>query len=434
MTDGTPPAAVPATRAHAVLAWAGAVGLGVLSVVLYLGADGVVSAATLIRAGTVAASAGTLAWLARGGGRGLLRPGRALVPYAIYAAALAIVFAASPTADASRELWRQATFLAVIAAAAAPLPVRPGAILGAHVACLLLVLIQLPGPRSGFDHLGRAAFYHALEQWSGYPELGLLMAIGASAMVGVLCASHEPAVRLGAGVLAVAFTGATVFLQSRASVLAIPLVALWLFGVAAVRWRSRLAMAGLVVALAAGAFVAVRGGGASALASRAAGTFARETAIRAQGWSAARTMASEHPLAGVGLGAYQREYQARNLGGDPMHAYNIVLHVVAEGGAIGLAGLLALWARALWLGVRRASRTPSGAALFALHGMLLAFFVRSQSEHFLANLATSDRILLLVAIWIGLSERLALAAPAANGRPAAAPGPRPETTSPAGDA
>jgi O-antigen ligase len=414
MTEETPSAAAPA-MARAALAWAGAAGLLFLSVALYLAGDGVVSAASAIRAGTVAASAGTLAWLL-GFARGPAppRPGRGLLPYAIYAAALVIVFAASPTADASRELWRQAAFLALVAAAAAPLPVRPGAILGAHVACLLLVLIQLAGPRSGFDHLGRAGFYHALEQWSGYPELGLLMAIGAAAVTGVLCASREPAVRIGAGVLAAAFTAGAVFLQSRASVLTIPLVALWLFGVAAGRWRSRLAVAGLVLSLAAGAVVAVRGGGASALASRAAGAFARETAIREQGWNAARTMASEHPLAGVGLGGYKREYEARQFGLDSAHAYNIVLHVAAEGGAIGLAGWLALWARALWLGARRASRTPSGAALFALHGMLLAFLVRSQSEHFLSNLATSDRVLLLVAIWMGLSERLALdAAPRA---------------------
>jgi O-antigen ligase len=331
-----------------------------------------------------------------------------LVPYGIYVAALAIVFAASPTPDASRELWRQAAFLAVVAAAAAPIPLRPGVILGTHVACLLLVLIQLAGPRSGFDHLGRAGFYHALEQWSGYPELGLLMAIAAAAATGVLCASREPVVRIGAGVLLAAFAGGAVFLQSRASVLTIPLVALWLFGVAAVRWRSRLAIAGLVLSLAAGAVVAVRGGGASAIASRAAGAFARETAIREQGWNAARTMAREHPLTGVGLGGYKREYEARRFGLDSAHAYNIVLHVAAEGGAIGLAGWLALWARALWPGMRRASRTPPGAALFALHGMLLAFLVRSQSEHFLQNLVTSDRLMLLVAIWIGLSERLAL--------------------------
>jgi hypothetical protein len=40
--------------------------------------------------------------------------------------------------------------------------------------------------------------------------------------------------------------------------------------------------------------------------------------------------------------------------------------------------------------------------------MLVAFLVRSQSEHFLANLANSDRLLLLVALWIGLTEGLAL--------------------------
>ncbi len=36
------------------------------------------------------------------------------------------------------------------------------------------------------------------------------------------------------------------------------------------------------------------------------------------------------------------------------------------------------------------------------------FLVRSQSEHFLANLMTSDRMLLLLALWMGLTEGLAL--------------------------
>ena len=84
-----------------------------------------------------------------------------------------------------------------------------------------------------------------------------------------------------------------------------------------------------------------------------------------------------------------------------------MLHVLAESGAIGLLGWLALWGRVLYVGVRHAAPTPRGAAIFALHGILVAFLLRSQSEHFLANLATSDRVLLLVALWMGLTEGLA---------------------------
>jgi hypothetical protein len=62
----------------------------------------------------------------------------------------------------------------------------------------------------------------------------------------------------------------------------------------------------------------------------------------------------------------------------------------------------------LYVSVRHAAGTPRGAAIFALHGILVAFLLRSQSEHFLANLVTSDRVLLLLALWMGLSEGLAL--------------------------
>ena len=65
--------------------------------------------------------------------------------------------------------------------------------------------LQLAGPRSAFDTIGRAGFYHALEHWSGYPELGLLMAVATCAMVAFACAARPPPVRVagrraGAGV------------------------------------------------------------------------------------------------------------------------------------------------------------------------------------------------------------------------------------------
>jgi O-Antigen ligase len=394
--------------------------LAALTVVLYLAGDWPWHAQATLRALAVASAIGVIPWLAR-----RVRPTAALVPYGLFALTLGIAWIAAPTAEATRELWRYGLFLLVLVAAAAPLAVPRGALVGLHTACLLLVLLQLGGPRSAFDHIGRAGSYAALEQWSGYPELGLLMGVGAAAMVGVLCTARTVIVRVAAVVLAAAFAAGAVFLQSRSAVVTIPIAALWLFGLAALRWRSRLAFAGIAIAISAGALAAVRGGGASALASRTADSYSRELGIREQGWNAARLMAREHPYVGVGLGGYRREYEERQLGRDSTHAYNIVLHVLAETGAIGLIGWLALWGRALWLGVRHASRTPSGSALFALHGILVAFLVRSQSEHFLANLATSDRLLLLLALWMGLTEGLAL--DAARVTPAASPrGPVPE--------
>jgi O-antigen ligase len=226
--------------------------------------------------------------------------------------------------------------------------------------------------------------------------------------VAFACAARPPLVRIAAVALALAFAGGTVFLRSRSAVVTIPIVAAWLLGVAALKWRSKAAAAVLALGLIGATTVAVRSGGVTALMARAAGTVTRETAIRDKGWNAARGMFADHPLVGVGLGGYRREYHERRLGADSTHAYNIVLHVLAESGAIGLLGWLALWGRVLYVGVRHARPTPRGAAIFALHGALVAFLVRSQSEHFLANLMTSDRVLLLVALWMGLTEGLAL--------------------------
>jgi O-antigen ligase len=408
-----------------VLAWIGAVALVALTIVLYLVGDGPWPASTIVRACIVPGALAAIAWVLQ-----RPRPTAGLAAYAAYALSLLVVFVAAGGPDGTRELWRQAAFIAVLAAAAAPLPVPRGALLGVHVGCLLLVWLQLAGPRSAYDTIGRAGFYHALEYWSGYPELGLLMAVASCAMVAFACAARPPLVRIAAAVLALAFAGATVFLRSRSAVIAVPIVAAWLLGVAAVKWRSKAAAVALALGLIGGMAVVVRAGGVTALVSRAAESVTRETAIREQGWRAARGMFADHPLVGVGLGGYQREYYERRIGADATHAYNIVLHVLAESGAIGLLGWLALWGRVLYLGVRHARPTPRGAAIFALHGALVAFLLRSQSEHFLANLMTSDRVLLLVALWMGLTEGFALDADrvplaATRERPSREPAPSP---------
>ena len=398
----TTPGRLATVRLSEALAWAGAAGLAALTIVLYLVGDGPWPASTMVRVCIAVAALAVIAWLLD-----RPRPRAGLLAHAAYVGSLLVVFLAAGGPDATRELWRQAAFVAVLAAAAAPLPIPRGVLLGVQIGSLLLVWLQLAGPRSGFDTVDRAGFYHALEHWSGYPELGLLMAVAACGMAAFACAARPPLARAAGVALALAFAAATVFLRSRSAVITIPIVAAWLLGVAAVKWRSKAAAAVLVLGLIGATVVTVRGGGITALMTRAAETVTRERAIREQGWRAAQGMAADHPLVGVGLGGYQREYHERRLGADSTHAYNIVLHVLAESGAIGLLGWLALWGRILYVGVRHAGRTPHGAAIFALHGMLVAFLVRSQSEHFLANLMTSDRVLLLLALWMGMTEGLA---------------------------
>ena len=134
------------------------------------------------------------------------RPTRALVPHTLYVLSLLVVFLAAggtgrePRAVAAGRVRRRRW------------PRRPrrcrsraAALVGVHVGCLLLVWLQLAGPRSAFDTVDRAGFYHALEHWSGYPELGLLMAVATCAMVAFACAARPPLVRVAAAVLALAF-------------------------------------------------------------------------------------------------------------------------------------------------------------------------------------------------------------------------------------
>jgi hypothetical protein len=66
--------------------------------------------------------------------------------------------------------------------------------------------------------------------------------------------------------------------------------------------------------------------------------------------------------------------------------------------------LLVVWGRALWITARASATTGLGHAALATHALLAAYMVRSQSEHFLSNLHTSFRLLLLVAVVFGLAE------------------------------
>jgi hypothetical protein len=65
------------------------------------------------------------------------------------------------------------------------------------------------------------------------------MALATCAMVAFVAAARPPLARVAGAVLALAFAGATVFLRSRSAVITIPIVAAWLLGVAAVKWRSK---------------------------------------------------------------------------------------------------------------------------------------------------------------------------------------------------
>jgi O-antigen ligase len=133
--------------------------------------------------------------------------------------------------------------------------------------------------------------------------------------------------------------------------------------------------------------------------------------MRAEGWRVAVAMLRDHPLLGIGPGRYPEEQPRYSKLNDPAHAYNILLHTGAELGGLGLAAYALIWGRLLVRTLRRMRGSTAALTAFAAHAMLLTFLLRSQSEHFLANLPASFRMLLVAGFLLGLAEAASRRAP-----------------------
>lgn len=328
-------------------------------------------------------------------------------PYLAYLTALTVSLILSRNAEAWWEYGRQLTFLGLVLAVAhiAAPPWRARVLVTLLIVSSLLVLLSAIGFGAWSDSPQRLAFYGSVWQWSGYPELGLLAAMGAAGCLAVVAVGRRPVLRVAATLLFGFFLLAALVLYSRSSWVTIGVVAVWIGGVSLVRWRRWKGTLVIVI------LVIVAGGIAlgSPLMRRYLSTFSSaagslEVAIRTRGWEAAAAMIKDHPLFGVGPGNYQVAYPGYASGADRAHAYNLLFHTGADIGLVGLACYLAMWARVLALSFRGAGTDAQGLMALAVHAMLVAFFVRSQSEHFLANLPTSLRLLLLLAVLFGLAE------------------------------
>jgi O-antigen ligase len=349
--------------------------------------------------------------------RGSARDAARAWPYLAYAALLTIAWLAHLGDASTQEYLRQLCFLATVWAVAEGVRGVAGRGVVAVIVGLALIVVQILGPHSVVDALGRPLHYRSIQQWSGYPEIGLLASLGGSACVAIALADRRWRVRVASLLLAGGFAAATIYLLSRFSLITMAIAGAWMAIVAAVAMRSRLAM----IVLASGVIgvaglVLLR----ADFADRLRAVFVDRSAaveIRSEGWRIAEAMMRDHPLVGVGPGRFREEsihYVSSGSGvsgGDRLHAYNLILHEGAELGYLGLAAYLAMWARVLWRTLqtvrdsgRAFGRARDGVAALAAHGMLVAFFVRSQSEHFLASLDASFRMLLLLAVLFGLAE------------------------------
>jgi O-antigen ligase len=328
-------------------------------------------------------------------------------PYTGYLAVLTVSCLLVRTPEAMAEYGRQILFLSVVFAVwrSAPPTGSRRVLLALMLVSTAIVLAQ--GVYSGLRHPGpeRLVLFEDVIQWSGYPELGLLASMGAAATAGLLITSRRWTLQLACGLLAVWYGTAALLLYSRSAWVTIGLTIVWLVIVGFLRWRRHVALLLLGGLALAGVLTVL----SVPLVSQYLETFreARDTTeleIRRKGWHAALAMVRDRPVIGVGPGMYPIVHSKYEEFHDRTHAYNIVLHQAAEVGLVGLFFYLAIWARVLTLSYLRAGPTLPGSLSFALHGMLLAFLVRSQSEHFLANLGTSPRVLLFLAVLMGLLE------------------------------
>jgi O-antigen ligase len=101
---------------------------------------------------------------------------------------------------------------------------------------------------------------------------------------------------------------------------------------------------------------------------------------RMQAWQVAGRAVHEHPLLGVGEQAFLAawdHYAPLDAGKNRYVAHNLFLEVVAELGVVGLSGLAAFLAAALW-SAWRARKGPMGAEARALVAALLGYIVCQQ--------------------------------------------------------
>jgi O-antigen ligase len=335
---------------------------------------------------------------------------RAVWPYLAWLGVLTITWVVHFDDASTQEYLRQLCFLVTVLAVGEGARGNTARGVAAVIIGLALIVVQILGPHSVIDALGRPLHYRSIQQWSGYPEIGLLASLGAVASLALALADRRWRVRLAGLLFAAGFIAATVYLLSRFSLITVVLTGLWLAILATFSLRGRFGMTLLAAGvLVVGGLVLMR----ADFTARLRAVFVDRTAaveIRSEGWRAAQQMLRDHPLLGVGPGHFRAESVHYASQGDVLpHAYNIVLHEGAEVGYLGLAAYFLMWARVLWRTLRTlraAGRSADGVAALATQGMLIAFLVRSQSEHFLANLDASFRVLLLLAVLFGLAESL----------------------------
>lgn len=143
--------------------------------------------------------------------------------------------------------------------------------------------------------------------------------------------------------------------------------------------------------------------------------------MRLRVWEEAWGMFQAHPIAGIGLGTFDKiAYQMPATRANPdfqlsgWHAHNVPLHILTEAGVLGLAAWVFLWyviVRALvreWRSGSREQRVYAAAALVSV----VAFQILSMTEVLIAARAQASlQMNLMIALLMVLGLRMSLPPP-----------------------
>lgn len=288
--------------------------------------------------------------------------------------------------------------LLVLRAAHTPVRITVGVL--SLVTASFVVLVQAVAWSSGPDE-ARLFVYAPTLQWSGYPELGLLACLGAGALIGIaMSANTRRPLRLSAALLGVAFAAATIPLGSRSAMVTVATIPI---GLLASRLAVRIPPRRLAIGVAAGLTLGLGVLLGTSLGEQAATVLfdpiaAWSVTLRQRTWQHAIEAVTARPWLGYGMGGVAGE-APQEL------AHNFWLHTAVESGVPGMLLLSSLWLRAAWISLRASVSGSQRHVAFAVYGALLAFLVRSLTDHFLSPVTPGYwRMWLVQGAWLGLAE------------------------------
>jgi O-antigen ligase len=313
-----------------------------------------------------------------------------------------------------------AALLVIVTTMATPRNVRLVAL--AFVAgAVVSVLVGVTG-HGGLTTTADAVDLATRQRFSGgqgdpnYLAAGLVAAIALGA--GVLPSVREPAGKLGIGLAMAAIAAALAATQSRGGLVG-GLVALVVAVVLARGRRLHAAAVGVFATAVVAAYLVASPGGLSRVTAFNAGGDGR-----AELWTLAWRMARDHPVAGVGIAAFQTDAKdyvrepgalqfVRLVVDQPHVTHNLYLQQLAETGVVGLALLLVIVGACLGAAVRaaRCFDARGDPALAALARAAVVAIVGFLTASLFISDGTDERL------WILLALGPALAIVAGRGAP-----------------